>query len=280
MPADVTEETADVTEETADVTEETDDVTEEGPVSRPSMDAEGRSGPAAEESASSLPGPVVILQHEVESFPATVACVLEADGVPYTVRHVYGDDGVPALGELESIAGLIPLGGGMNSDDDRYAWLAGERLLLREAVVRDTPVLGICLGAQQLAAATGGRVYHRGHAERGWLPVEVTGEDRLFAGLPRRFWTLQWHGDSFEAPPRAAVFAERGGGQQAFRIGRRAWGVQFHPEVDDALVEHWLADAERADPAFGSELREKRAAIIVGSVPLCTTIVRNFLRSL
>jgi GMP synthase (glutamine-hydrolysing) len=235
----------------------------------------------AEESAWSLPGPVVVLQQEAVSFPGTVASVLEAEGVPYVVRHVYADDEVPAPAELSSIAGLIPLGGAMNTDeDDRYPWLAEELRLLGEAVARDTPVLGICLGAQLLAAATGGRVYHRERAERGWMQVDVTGEDPLFAGLARRFWTLEWHGDSFEAPPGALLFAERDGGQQAFRIGRRAWGVQFHPEADDALIEHWLVDAEREDPAFGREMRERRAEIVAGSVPLCTTIVRNFVRSL
>jgi len=245
------------------------------------MTRAGRRDVTADEGRVGLRGPVVILQHEAESFPATVARVLEAERVAYTIRRVYGDDEVPAPGELVSIAGLVPLGGGMNSDDDeRHAWLAAERRLLREAVARDTPVLGICLGAQQLAAATGGRVYHRRSTERGWLPVEVTGEDALFTGLPRRFWTLQWHGDSFEAPRGAKVFAELDGGQQAFRIGRRAWGVQFHPEVDDDLVEHWLADAERADPAFGRDLRERRGAIVAGSLPLCATIVRNFVGSL
>ncbi len=244
------------------------------------MATDGRQDVGADEGRADARGPVVILQHEVESFPATVARVLEAEGVSYVVRHLYRDEEVPSPEELTSIAGLVPLGGGMNSDEtERYAWLAAERLLLREAVARDTPVLGICLGAQQLAAAIGGRVYHRQRAERGWLPVEVTGDDRLFAGLPRRFWTLQWHGDSFEAPRDAAVFATLAGGQQAFRIGRRAWGVQFHPEVDDDIIEHWLADAERVDPAFGRDLRERRTAIVAGSVPLCTTIVRNFVDS-
>ena len=226
-------------------------------------------------------GPVVILQHEAVSPSGTVGAVLEAEGIPCAVRHLYAGDPVPSSTELSSLAAIIPLGGGMNTDEDeRYPWLAGERRMLREAVDRDVPVLGICLGAQQLAAATGGRVYHRERPERGWMSIDVTGDDELFDGLPRRFSTLQWHVDSFEAPPEAVLFAERGGGQQAFRLGRRAWGVQFHPEVDDDLLEHWLDDADREDPAFGEHLREVRSEIVAGSVPLCTTIVRNFVRCL
>jgi len=234
-----------------------------------------------EDQTESVPRPVVILQHETVSPSGTVGAVLEAVGVPYVVRHPYAGDPLPASDELSSLSALILLGGGINTDDDdRHPWLADERLMLREAVERDVPVLGICLGAQQLAAATGGRVYHRERAERGWMPIEVTGGDALFDGLPRRFATLQWHVDSFEAPPEAVLFAERDGGQQAFRLGRRAWGVQFHPEVDDDLLEHWLDDADREDPAFGKHLRELRSEIVAGSVPICTAIVRNFVRCL
>ena len=159
------------------------------------------------------------------------------------------------------------------------SWLADERRLLREAVERDMPVLGICLGAQQLAAATGGRVYHRESPERGWMPIDVTNDDQLFAGLPRRFWTLQSHADSFEAPSEAMPFARRNGDQQAFRIGRCSWGVQFHPEVDDDLIEDWFIYAHRENPGFEQYLRQNRAEIVAGSVSLCTTIVRNFVRS-
>jgi GMP synthase (glutamine-hydrolysing) len=226
-------------------------------------------------------GPVLILQHEAVSPSGTVGAVLQAEGIPFVVRHLYAGEPAPSSDELPSLSAVIPLGGGMNTDEDeRYPWLAGERRVLRDAVELDVPVLGICLGAQQLAAATGGRVYHRERPERGWMSIDVTGDDELFDGLPRSFSTLQWHVDSFEAPPEAALFAERGGGQQAFRLGRRAWGVQFHPEVDDDLLDHWLDDADREDPAFGVHLRELRREIVAGSVAVCATIVRNFARCL
>jgi len=226
-------------------------------------------------------GPVVIFQHEAVSPPGTVGAALEAAGARYVARHPYAGDPVLSLDESPTPAAIILLGGGINTDeDDLYPWLEAERRMLRVAIERDVPVLGICLGAQQLAAATGGRVYHRRRPERGWMPIEVTGDDELFDGLPRRFSTLQWHVDSFEAPAEAVLFAERDGGQQAFRLGRRAWGVQFHPEVDDDLLEHWLDDADREDPAFGQHLRELRGEIVSGSVPLCTSIVRNFMRCL
>ncbi len=224
-------------------------------------------------------GPVIILQHEVEGLPGTVGRVLQAEGIRYVVRRVRAGEPVPTSAELLSSSGLVLLGGGMNTDDDdKYPWLADEHRILHEAVERDVPVLGICLGAQQLAAATGGRVYHRESPERGWMPIDVTDDDELFAGLPRRFSTLQSHADSFEAPSEAVLFARRNGDQQAFRVGRRAWGVQFHPEVDDELIEEWFAYARRENPGFEQYLRRMRVEIVTGSVPLCTTIVRNFVR--
>jgi GMP synthase (glutamine-hydrolysing) len=228
-------------------------------------------------------GAVTIIEHEPGDPPATVAATLAADGVPFEVRRLYAGDSLPdlsAAGRVGRVAGLVLMGGEMNTDqDDRYPWLEEERALIREAVRRDVPLLAICLGAQQLAAATGGRVYHRERPERGWLPVEVVVEDELFAGLPRRFEALEWHMDSFVAPPGAVVFGERRDGQQAFRVGRRAWGVQFHPEVDDELLEHWIVDAAKESEAFQEEMRARRDEIVSGSVPLCAAIVRNFVRS-
>jgi GMP synthase-like glutamine amidotransferase len=147
---------------------------------------------------------------------------------------------------------LVMFGGGMNvRDADRLPWLRGEVELLRDAVAAGTPVLGICLGAQLLAAAAGAEVHRVEAPEIGWHAVErlpAGAADPVLGALPPRFDAYQWHSYAFRPPPGAAVLAASPVCPQAFRLsGTRAWGVQFHPEVTEAVLTEWWGDHE-ADP--------------------------------
>ncbi|TMK59021.1 MAG: type 1 glutamine amidotransferase [Actinobacteria bacterium] len=141
----------------------------------------------------------------------------------------------------DEVAGTVVMGGPMNVDEvDRFPALAAEREWLAEAVARELPVLGICLGAQLLARALGAEV-RSGEREIGFAPVEVAdADDPLLGGLAPRTEVLHWHGDCFDLPAGAEHLAssERTA-CQAFRA-RNAWGVLFHPEADFALVEAWM----------------------------------------
>jgi GMP synthase (glutamine-hydrolysing) len=141
----------------------------------------------------------------------------------------------------DEVAGAVVMGGPMNVDEvERFPALAAEREWLAEAVAREMPVLGICLGAQLLARALGAEV-GPGEREIGFAPVEViAADDPLLGGLAPRTDVLHWHGDCFALPDGAEHLAssERTG-CQAFRTGN-AWGVLFHPEADFALVEAWM----------------------------------------
>jgi GMP synthase (glutamine-hydrolysing) len=150
--------------------------------------------------------------------------------------------------------GLLVLGGDMGAlDDDEYPWLADVRLLLAASVHAGVPVLGICLGAQLLAAACGGRVEVGVHGvEAGVVDVRWRDEasyDVLFAGLPDPFPGPSLHGDSIvELPPGAAWLGETDlYSHQAFRVGDRAWGVQFHPEVSLESLTSWSSHLTAAD---------------------------------
>lgn len=153
---------------------------------------------------------------------------------------------------------LIVLGGAMNAYADTAApWLVGVRSLLAAAVTREVPTLGICLGAQLLAAATGGAVQVNAPAglEAGVVDVTWNGaaaDDPLCAGQPVPFPSLAMHYDGIAALPAGAVLlgSTPRYPHQVFRVGAAAWGVQFHPEVSVAGFAGWCKDVAASDPGF------------------------------
>ncbi len=151
---------------------------------------------------------------------------------------------------------IVSLGGPMSADDP-YEGLAAERTLLASAAERDVPVLGVCLGAQLLAHALGARIYpNPAGREVGVSEVILTEDGRsdpLLAGLPDPLPVMQWHGDAFELPAGASLLATSPACEnQAFRVGRRTYGVLFHPEVGAAEARDWLGREEYRDYAAGA----------------------------
>jgi GMP synthase (glutamine-hydrolysing) len=134
----------------------------------------------------------------------------------------------------------------MNVDQaDRHPHLITEMRVIREAVLADKPVLGICLGGQLLAAAMGGAVHPNPVPEIGWYQLHTrpqAREDRLFRHFDHGAQHIfQWHAYTFAPPPAAVPLAwTRSCRNQAYRLGDRAWGLQFHLEADEALITRWL----------------------------------------
>ncbi|MFM7062665.1 MAG: type 1 glutamine amidotransferase [Actinomycetes bacterium] len=127
------------------------------------------------------------------------------------------------------------------TDPECAHWVVPEQVMLRRADAAGVPVLGCCFGGQVLAAALGGAVGPAARPEIGWLevgpqPVAPPNEGMVHPGP----W-LQWHGDAFSVPPGATELARTEAGPQAFVL-RRCLGLQFHPEVDRAVLEAWLVD--------------------------------------
>lgn len=134
---------------------------------------------------------------------------------------------------------LVVMGGPMGAnDDDEHPWLVAERQFIANAVEDGKLVLGICLGAQLLAAALGGRVFRNPEPEIGWYPVTLTDTGRrihVFDGWPETFTAGHWHGDTFVPPRDAPVIAvSQACMRQGFALeGGRVVGLQFHLEWNE-----------------------------------------------
>lgn len=197
--------------------------------------------------------PVIALRHARDGKP-TIENVFAREGLPLRYADLF--DGEDLEFHPDEVAGLVVLGGAMNTDEtDRHPYLLTEIDWIRRAIAHETPVLGICLGAQLLATALDARVSHHPTKEIGWYEIEVfpaARHDRLCGHLAVRETIFQWHGDTFELP-RGAVQLARSSicEQQAFRFGERTWGLQFHPEVTAEIIEQWLTE-----PAGCAELTE------------------------
>lgn len=144
----------------------------------------------------------------------------------------------------------IVLGGHQNvGEEAEYPWLYQEYDLLRELVETDTPLFAVCLGAQTLAHAFGARVAKLPAQQVGFAEVWLTGEgerDPVLGVLPGRFEALVGNSYAFDVPDAGVELAASELQPQAYRVGDRAWAVQFHPEARRTNVERWFEEDERA----------------------------------
>ncbi len=151
---------------------------------------------------------------------------------------------------LDDYGAVLIFGGAMHADqDDRHPWLRDENMFLQRLFDLGAPMLGVCLGAQLLAKAAHAPVLPASEPEIGWQDVELTPAatgDPVLGWLPKRFEAFQWHYYMHGLPAGAEELARSSVCTQAFRLGERAWGVQFHPEVTLAQVESWVAEEPEA----------------------------------
>jgi GMP synthase (glutamine-hydrolysing) len=197
---------------------------------------------------SSVRRQLLVLQHVSWESPGLILDAI-AD-LPVSTQTVLTDP-APRLPRIDELAGIVAMGGPMGAlDDDAYPGLRAERALLADAVAAHIPVLGICLGAQLLARALGATVHPGAVHEVGWGPVRIHDpEDPIVGPLAQEAVVLHWHADVFEPPPGAITLASTDAwAAQAFRLDY-AWGLQFHPEVDEPLIAQWLSKPTMIDQA-------------------------------
>lgn len=182
------------------------------------------------------------LQHVEFEDAAEIASWASGKGHRLAVTRLYQGQSLPALEELDW---LVVMGGPMGADDTgAYPWLSDEKKLIRRAIEKGKTVLGICLGAQLIASSLGARVFKNAYKEIGWFPVSLTEEGEgasVFSGFPSRFTAFHWHGDTFGLPA-GSLHAARSEAcaNQAFLIGDRVVGLQFHLECSGASIERLL----------------------------------------
>lgn len=210
---------------------------------------------------------VVILEHDPLDPPMLLGQWLTEAGAELHVRRLHAGDEVPA--DLAGWDAVISMGGAMGAQDDDVApWLPATRRLLAAAAAAGTPTLGVCLGAQLLAVATGGRV------ERGPDGPEIGAylaakrdaaeTDPLFAEVPLSPDVMHFHDDVVSVLPPGAVLllSSIGYPHQAFRVGSAAWGIQFHIETTAAVLRGWgrVGDRDAGDGAAGGDPDTSTAA--------------------
>jgi GMP synthase (glutamine-hydrolysing) len=200
---------------------------------------------------------MIVIQHEPGEGPGTLAPFLR------DARFVRTFAGDPVPEEADA---LVVLGGGMGVyDQDRLPHLREEIRLLRRCVDQGRPVLGICLGSQLLASALGGEVAKAPRKEIGFYRVRLGAgarEDALFGAAPESFVAFHWHGDAFTLPGDAVPLASSTMTPvQAFRVGARAFGVQFHLETDEEVLSAMLqGEEELAEAGVEPETLRAQAA--------------------
>jgi GMP synthase (glutamine-hydrolysing) len=217
-----------------------------------------------------MAGPrILVVEHEDSCPPALFGDWLAEAGCALEVCRPYAGDALPAL---EAYDGVLVLGGEMGADDDdAHPWLTPLKSGIRDAVAAGTPLLGICLGHQLVAAALGGVVERNPRGQTvGLQPIGWTEEaaaDDWVGGRVRGAHVggraIHWNNDVVVTLPDGAVVlaSSRDGSAQVVRFAPRAWGIQAHPEADAGIIRRWVETDREDEVARGFDEAAVLAAI-------------------
>lgn len=185
---------------------------------------------------------ILILKHISVEGPGSLGEFFKNTGRETETVELGKKDKLPR--SFLGIDGIIILGGPMNVyEEEKYPFLKDEDVFLKKAINAGIPILGICLGAQLIAKAAGAKVKKAQQKEIGWYNVNLTADgkaDPLFKNSDNELKVFQWHEDTFEIPENAVLLAtSKSCRNQAFRLGKNTYGLQFHIEVTADMIESW-----------------------------------------
>jgi GMP synthase (glutamine-hydrolysing) len=195
--------------------------------------------------------------HQPDAGPGVFGDAMRERGVELD-EWMLSERGTGPPREIAEYDAVLTFGGAMHADqEDRHPWLRFEKDFLAAMLDDGMPLLAVCLGSQLLAEAAGGTARRASEPEIGWYEVEVTPEGRedpvigpitpevtapIRGPITPMFIAFQWHSYEAVPPEGATILARTPVCPQAFRIGERAWGIQFHAEVTAADISKWIDD--------------------------------------
>jgi GMP synthase-like glutamine amidotransferase len=193
---------------------------------------------------------ILIVKHIDIEGPGTLGDFLIRKSEPFRVVELGA--GEKFSKDLKGIKAVVVLGGPMNVyEEDKYPFLKDENIFIQRILKAEIPYFGICLGSQLLAKAAGARVVRSPVKEIGWYRIALTPDgksDPFFQGFREDEDIYHWHGDMFEIPQDGALLASGTGcPHQAFRVGKNAYGIQFHVEVTDRSIKEWCDEYSATD---------------------------------
>ncbi|MCA9407997.1 MAG: type 1 glutamine amidotransferase [Candidatus Omnitrophica bacterium] len=221
---------------------------------------------------------ILLIKHIDVEGPGTIGFYLKKNNIKFKVVDMSLEDSLPR--DVESYEAVISLGGPMNVyEEDKYPFLIQEDLFIKEILKREIPFLGICLGSQLLAKAAGAEVVKSPSKEIGFYDIKVVhggGKDCLFNGLPDKINVFHWHEDMFIIPKNGVLLAEsKGCPNQAFKIGKNAYGLQFHVEITDGSICEWT-DKYIENPTMKAEMKASLLKEYQRRKKMFTQISENF----
>lgn len=183
---------------------------------------------------------VLVIQNARCEHLGTLQSMFENDG--FEINRLVAVDAHELPDTINGNDALVILGGPASAYDE-HQYLKDQEGLIRDAIAKNIPTLGICLGSQLLAKASGARVYRGPRKEIGWYNVELTDTGlNLFNGLKKSMTVFQWHDDTYDLPKNAVTLAKSElYPVQAFRVGSVV-GIQFHLEVSREMVMDWMRE--------------------------------------
>ncbi len=188
---------------------------------------------------------ILIVKHIDIEGPGTLGNFLKEQGESFGIIELGLGERLPD--DPKAFKAVVVLGGPMNVDEqERYPFLKSENDFIREILKAGIPYLGICLGSQLLAKAAGAEVVKSPVKEIGWYQIQLTAEgkkDPLLGGFREEYPIYHWHGDMFQIPSGALLLASaQGCPHQALKVGRNAYGLQFHVEITDKSIREWCEE--------------------------------------